>query len=423
VIDPDGTVLARAATFAEELLVCDVDTRRAVAARLDDPRLRRGEPSPRLAVSATLRRSRPRTAPRSARLAAPPPSPVASSGQACGPACADYVEKNGFGSVLLGLSGGVDSALVAALAARTLGPERGPGPVHADALQRRGDAHGRPLVAERLGIGFREQPIEDLRLAFHDVLPDTTGLAAENLQARIRGMLLMTLSNQHGYLVLTTGNKSETAVGYSTLYGDSAGGFAPIKDVPKTMVFALCRILNALDDRETIPVSIIDRPPSAELRDGQRDEDSLPPYAVLDPDHRRLRGGRPVAGGDRGRGTRRPRHRDPGGRADRPRRVQAPSGPARDQALRQGVRAGSAASRSRIATAATRRAPSTGHPERDGVHPARVGRAGRPSTTCRPPSRLAEQVRRSGRPGGPRRAPRPRRRRRPDRSPGPPRRT
>jgi NAD+ synthase (glutamine-hydrolysing) len=283
VIDPDGTVLARAATFTEELLVCDVDPRRAVAARLDDPRLRRGEPSPRLARSTTLRRSRPPAAPRPPRVAAPPASPVAELWAGLQTGLRDYVEKNGFGSVLLGLSGGVDSALVAALAARTLGPERVLAlsmPTRYNAGATRTDAR---LVAERLGIGFREQPIEDLRLAFHDVLPDTTGLAAENLQARIRGMLLMTLSNQHGYLVLTTGNKSETAVGYSTLYGDSAGGFAPIKDVPKTMVFALCRHLNALDDRETIPVSIIDRPPSAELRDDQRDEDSLPPYAVLDP--------------------------------------------------------------------------------------------------------------------------------------------
>jgi len=139
------------------------------------------------------------------------------------------------------------------------------------------------LVAERLGISFREVAIEELRLAFEGALPGTTGLAAENLQARIRGVLLMTLSNQHGWLVLTTGNKSETAVGYTTLYGDSAGGFAPIKDVPKTLVFALSRHVNEQAGRELIPVSIIDRPPSAELRDDQRDDQSLPPYEQLDP--------------------------------------------------------------------------------------------------------------------------------------------
>jgi NAD+ synthase (glutamine-hydrolysing) len=138
-------------------------------------------------------------------------------------------------------------------------------------------------VAESLGVGFREQPIEDLREAFMQVVPDATGLAAENLQARIRGMLLMTVSNQHGHLVLTTSNKSETAVGYSTLYGDSAGGFAPIKDVPKTTVFRLARWLNEQAGSERIPASIIDRPPSAELRDDQRDDQSLPPYEVLDP--------------------------------------------------------------------------------------------------------------------------------------------
>jgi len=133
------------------------------------------------------------------------------------------------------------------------------------------------------GVAFRELAIEDLRLAFEGALPETSGLAAENLQARIRGVLLMTLSNQHGLLVLTTGNKSEVAVGYTTLYGDSAGGFAPIKDVPKTLVFALARYVNERAGSELIPVSIIERPPSAELRDGQRDDQSLPPYAELDP--------------------------------------------------------------------------------------------------------------------------------------------
>ena len=152
----------------------------------------------------------------------------------------DYVRKNGFERVLLGLSGGIDSALVAALAADALGADRVEA-VDADALQQRGHAQRRARGGERLGIAFREVAIEDLRLSLEGALPGTSGLAAENLQARIRGVLLMTLSNQNGWLVLTTGNKSETAVGYSTLYGDSAGGFAPIKDVPKTLVFALAR--------------------------------------------------------------------------------------------------------------------------------------------------------------------------------------
>jgi NAD+ synthase (glutamine-hydrolysing) len=137
-------------------------------------------------------------------------------------------------------------------------------------------------VAESIGCDFREIAIETVVGAFGDALPGLAGLAAENLQARIRGMLLMSLSNTHGWLVLATGNKSELSVGYSTLYGDLAGGFAPIRDVYKTDVFRLARWLNERHARELIPVSIIERPPSAELREDQRDEDSLPPYHVLD---------------------------------------------------------------------------------------------------------------------------------------------
>jgi NAD+ synthase (glutamine-hydrolysing) len=195
----------------------------------------------------------------------------------------DYVEKNGFNGVLLGVSGGIDSALVAALSVAALGPERVHGvsmPTRFNVAETRSDAQ---VVAENLGIDFRELPIEDLRLSFHELLPELEGLAAENLQARIRGVLLMGLSNQHGWLVLTTGNKSEVATGYSTLYGDSVGGFAPIKDVPKTLVHALSRHVNAVAGREVIPVSTIERPPTAELRDDQRDDQSLPPYDVLDP--------------------------------------------------------------------------------------------------------------------------------------------
>ena len=195
----------------------------------------------------------------------------------------DYATKNGFSRVLLGLSGGIDSALVAALAADALGPERVDTismPTRFNVSETRSDAR---RVADSLGVGFRELPIENLRAAFMEAVPDATGLAAENVQARIRGVILMAVSNQHGHLVLTTSNKSETAVGYSTLYGDSAGGFAPIKDVPKTIVLRLARWLNEQAGKERIPASIIERPPSAELREDQRDDQSLPPYAVLDP--------------------------------------------------------------------------------------------------------------------------------------------
>jgi NAD+ synthase (glutamine-hydrolysing) len=283
VFGPDGTVVARAASFAEELLICDLDLDAPLGERLRDSRLRRGRHRrvhPPVTVELPLGGERSRVVPSIA------PAPAGTTAELWGAlrlGLADYVRKNGFARVLLGLSGGIDSALVAALAADALGAEQ----VEAVSMPTRYNSEGTRsdarLVAERLGIAFRELAIEDLRVAFEEALPGTSGLAAENLQARIRGVLLMTLSNQHGLLVLTTGNKSETAVGYSTLYGDMAGGFAPIKDVPKTLCFALARYLNEQAGHELIPASIIDRPPSAELRDEQRDDQSLPPYDELDP--------------------------------------------------------------------------------------------------------------------------------------------
>jgi NAD+ synthase (glutamine-hydrolysing) len=194
----------------------------------------------------------------------------------------DYVGKNGFGDVVLGLSGGIDSAVVATLAVDALGAAR----VHCVSMPSRFSSEGTKSdarrLAESLGCDFRELPIESEVRAFHEMGVGTTGLAAENLQARVRGMTLMSLSNEHGWLVLATGNKSELSVGYSTLYGDLAGGFAPIKDVYKTDVFRLARHLNERAGRELIPTSIIERAPSAELREDQRDQDSLPPYEQLD---------------------------------------------------------------------------------------------------------------------------------------------
>jgi NAD+ synthase (glutamine-hydrolysing) len=243
VLAADGEVLGRAPGFEEHMLVVDVGDR--------------GEIVP---FAPELEQMR----------------------QALVLALRDYVGKNGFGEIVLGLSGGIDSALVAALAVDALGPER----VHCVSMpsrysseDTRSDAR---RVAESLGCDFRELPIERMVGAFHEAGVGTEGLAAENLQARVRGMTLMSLSNEHGWLVLATGNKSELSVGYSTLYGDLAGGFALIKDVYKTDVFRLARYLNERADRELIPVSIIERPPSAELRADQRDEDSLPPYDVLD---------------------------------------------------------------------------------------------------------------------------------------------
>lgn len=197
----------------------------------------------------------------------------------------DYVRKNGFKKVVLGLSGGIDSALVACLAVDALGPENVVGvtlPSRFNAAATRSDAE---VLAQRLGIAFHTVPIDGIVGAFETAL---AGLFAgrprdvteENLQSRVRGTLLMALSNKWGWLVLTTGNKSEVSVGYFTLYGDSAGGFAPIRDVPKTQVYALARWRNGRG--APIPDSVLDRAPSAELRDNQTDQDSLPPYDELD---------------------------------------------------------------------------------------------------------------------------------------------
>jgi NAD+ synthase (glutamine-hydrolysing) len=189
---------------------------------------------------------------------------------------------------VLGLSGGVDSSLVAAIAVDALGAEHVIGVSMPSRFSSEGSKSDASALAERLGIRMLTVPIEAPFAATLDVLSpsfvDTEfGLAEENLQARIRGNLLMALSNKFGWLVLTTGNKSEMATGYSTLYGDMAGGFAVIKDVPKTLVWDLARYKNAAAGREIIPQAVIDKPPSAELRADQLDTDSLPAYEVLDP--------------------------------------------------------------------------------------------------------------------------------------------
>jgi NAD+ synthase (glutamine-hydrolysing) len=200
----------------------------------------------------------------------------------------DYVRKNRFTDVVIGLSGGVDSSLVAALAVDALGAEH----VHGVSMPSRYSSEGSRTDASRLagalGIDFRTIAIEPAHDAFLAMLaPSFAGraedLAEENIQARVRGVTLMALSNKFDWLVLTTGNKSEMATGFSTLYGDSAGGFAVIKDVPKLMVYALCRDLNERRGHEVIPEAVLSKPPSAELRPDQRDDQSLPPYDVLDP--------------------------------------------------------------------------------------------------------------------------------------------
>lgn len=199
----------------------------------------------------------------------------------------DYVRKNGFKRVVIGISGGIDSALTAAIAVEALGADNVVGVTMPSKFNSAETISDSGLVGERLGIEFHTIPIGTVLESFDKALGavegwSSAGLAYENLQARIRGSMLMSLSNQMGWLVLTTGNKSETAVGYSTLYGDTAGGFAVIKDVPKTLVYRLAAYFNQMRGAEVIPQSIIDRIPTAELRPNQKDTDSLPQYDILD---------------------------------------------------------------------------------------------------------------------------------------------
>jgi NAD+ synthase (glutamine-hydrolysing) len=296
-IDHTGAVVARAPQFEESLLVCELDLGAATGARLRDPRHRadvrraRAGGQPAVARLGSLRASARPTAPGSDRL--PPPradllAPEEEVYAALVTGLRDYVDKNGFGGVVLGLSGGIDSALAALVAVDALGPERVtcvvmPSPHSSPETQ--DDAR---TIAADLGTGLYELPIGDAMDAYERLLADAFAgrepdVAEENLQARIRGNLLMALSNKFGWLVVTTGNKSELSVGYSTLYGDMAGGFAVLKDVFKGWVYRLVRWRNGREGRDLVPASVVERAPSAELRPGQRDDDSLPPYDVLDP--------------------------------------------------------------------------------------------------------------------------------------------
>jgi NAD+ synthase (glutamine-hydrolysing) len=197
------------------------------------------------------------------------------------------VRKNGFKKVVIGLSGGIDSTLTAAVAAAALGKENVIGVTMPSQYTSNETLTDAELTAKNLGTRLITVPIKPIFQLYLDLLEgpfgeEELGVEAENLQARIRGNILMALSNRFGWLVLTTGNKSEMAVGYATLYGDMAGGFAVIKDVPKTTVYKVSEYVNEIEGREIIPKSVIERPPTAELRPDQKDEDSLPPYDILD---------------------------------------------------------------------------------------------------------------------------------------------
>jgi NAD+ synthase (glutamine-hydrolysing) len=289
VIDEEGQVVARAPSFEEALLVVDIDVSTAIARRLVDARRRalateRGEvPSPPVI---DLGEPRAQDAPVKPYVAEPLDE-LEQMRRALELGLSDYVDKNGFKEIVVGVSGGIDSALTAALAVEALGEAR----VHSVSMPSRYSSdetrHDAQQLAENLGTSFLELPIDPIFDGFSQALTEVfegrePDITEENLQARIRGTLLMALSNKFGWLVVATGNKSELSVGYATLYGDMAGGFALLKDVFKTDVFRLARHLNERAGRELIPETIIERPPSAELRENQLDQDSLPPYSDLD---------------------------------------------------------------------------------------------------------------------------------------------
>jgi NAD+ synthase (glutamine-hydrolysing) len=285
VFDAEGRLVAALPQFEEAVAVFDLEVRPNYRKRLIDPRGKhRAPPLPEVTVSASPRQTM--SAPRIEAPLAEPLGPEEEIYRALVLGTSDYVRKNGFSEVVIALSGGIDSSLVAAIAADALGPAA----VHGVSMPSRYTSeHSNEDAAElaaRLGTDYRTISIGPAHQAMLQMLASTfagtaAGLAEENIQSRLRGVVLMGLSNKFGWLVLTTGNKSELAVGYSTLYGDTAGGFAVIKDVPKTLVYRLCRWRNA--QGEVIPQRVIDKAPTAELRPGQLDTDNLPPYERLDP--------------------------------------------------------------------------------------------------------------------------------------------
>jgi NAD+ synthase (glutamine-hydrolysing) len=283
--DADGNLLGRAAQFREELLIVDIEIEPVYRKRLLDPR---GRSTEALLPTVAISHEPVAHAELVPQRIAPLLEPAAEVYEALVLGTRDYVRKNHFTDVVIGLSGGIDSTIVACIAVDALGAAH----VHGVSMPSRYSSDGSKDDAEalavNLGIDYRTVAIEPAFASYLDMFaPSFAGRAAdlteENLQSRIRGTTLMALSNKFGWMVLTTGNKSEMAVGYFTIYGDSVGGYAVIKDVLKTRVYDLCRYYNEREGREIIPEAVITKPPSAELRPDQRDDQTLPPYEVLDP--------------------------------------------------------------------------------------------------------------------------------------------
>ena len=289
IFDQEGELIARGKQFEEDLIVADLDLNAVFRRRLHDPRRRQNLFAWRVDIPPV----REVTLPMSARPDRPSVTParpaLLSYAEEIYAALVlgtrDYLHKNGFRQAVIGLSGGIDSSMTAVIAAEALGSENVTGVSMPSRFTSDASLEDARALAQNLGIHFLEIPIDDTFQAYLDMLAGPfagteRGVAEENVQARIRGNILMALSNKFGWLVLTTGNKSEMSVGYATLYGDMAGGFAVIKDVPKMVVYELARLCNARE--QVIPQRVLERAPTAELRENQTDQDTLPPYEVLD---------------------------------------------------------------------------------------------------------------------------------------------
>ncbi len=289
IFDPEGNLVARARQFEEDILYADLHPEESLIQRLHDPRLRKDTPENPPRIIEMVRDISRGAATRSSEARIEPP--LTEEGEvleALTLGLRDYFAKNGFSRAVLGISGGIDSSLGAAVAVRALGPENVTGVLMPSRYTSDGSNTDAEALAKNLGMETQVVPIGPAFDAYEEMLESAfEGMAEneaeENLQARVRGNILMALSNKFGWIVLSSGNKSEMSVGYSTLYGDMAGGFAVIKDVPKTLVYRVSRHINELEGREIIPQNVLDKEPSAELREDQRDSDSLPPYDVLDP--------------------------------------------------------------------------------------------------------------------------------------------